>query len=477
MLSFEEYRGHDALALADLVRRRKVAPGELLDVALARARAVNPAINAITVDDEAHARQSIAAGLPQGPLTGVPFLLKDLGATLKGTITTGSLSYTRNLVSRQNSTYVERCRDAGLVMFGKTHSPELGLSPSSESRMWGATRNPWDRNRIAGGSSGGAAAAVAAGIVPVAHATDGGGSIRIPASCCGLFGLKPTRARTPVGPARGEGWGGAAVGHVVSRTVRDSAAFLDATAGAAPGDPYAAPHHPRPFLDEVGVAPGRLRIAVSTKPAFDIPVHPDAIAAVEDAARLCESLGHVVEAAAPDLNGPEIMHAQGIVISANIAATIDEIAAALGRKAEPADVERATWYRIETARRTDAPAYARAINVLHMVGRRLAAFMQGYDVILQPVATEPPLRLGILDMDREDSPALLRELFAYIPYTGIYNITGQPSASIPLYWNAGGLPIGTMFTTRFGDEATLLRLAAQLEHARPWKDRFPPLQA
>lgn len=475
MLSFEDYRRCDALELAQLVRARKVTQTELLDAALARARAVNPAINAITVDDEAHARTAIANGLPQGPLTGVPFLLKDLGAMLKGTVTTGSLSYTRNLVARQDSTYVERCRNAGLVMFGKTHSPELGLSPSSESRMWGATRNPWDLTRIAGGSSGGAAAAVAAGIVPVAHATDGGGSIRIPAACCGLYGLKPTRARTPVGPTRGEGWGGAAVGHVVSRAVRDSAAFLDATGGPAPGDPYAAPHHPRPWLEEVALPPGRLRIAVSTKPAFDIPVHPDSIAAVADAARLCESLGHIVEEAAPTLNGPEIMHAQGVVISANIAATIDEIAEAFGRKAEPADVERATWYRIESARRTDAPAYARAINVLHMTGRKLAAFMQDYDVILQPVATEPPLKLGRIDMDREDTQALMRELFGFIPYTGIYNITGQPSASIPLHWNAEGLPIGTMFTTRFGDEATLLRLSAQLEQARPWKDRLPPL--
>ncbi len=475
MLSFEEYRRLDALDLAQLVRSRKVTETELLETALARARAVNPAINAITGDDEDHARRAIAAGLPQGPLTGVPWLLKDLGVTLKGTVTTGSLSYTRNLVARQDSTYVERCLKAGLVTFGKTHSPELGLSPSSESRMWGATRNPWDLTRIAGGSSGGAAAAVAAGIVPVAHATDGGGSIRIPASCCGLYGLKPTRARTPVGPTRGEGWGGAAVGHVVSRSVRDSALFLDATGGPAPGDPYAAPHHPRPWLDEVALPPGRLRIAVSTKPAFDIPVHPDAIAAVADAARLCESLGHIVEEATPVLNGPEIMHAQGVVISANIAATIDEIAEALGRKPEPADVERATWFRIETARRTDAPAYARAITTLHMTGRKLAAFMQDYDVILQPVATQPPLKLGVLDMDREDPQTLLRELFAFIPYTGIYNITGQPSASVPLYWNADGLPIGTMFTTRFGDEATLLRLSAQLEQARPWKDRFPPL--
>jgi amidase len=237
MLSFDDYRRCDALELAELVRKRKVSPQELLEAALARAAAVNPRINAIVLDHADLARQAIADGLPDGPLRGVPYLLKDLGAAMKGTVCTGSFSLTRNGVAEEDSTYVDRCRKAGLVLFGKTHSPELGQSPSSESRMWGATRNPWDLSRIAGGSSGGAAAAVAAGIVPVAHATDGGGSIRIPAACCGLFGMKPTRARTPMGPKRGEGWGGASVGHVVSRSVRDSAAFLDATGGPALGDP------------------------------------------------------------------------------------------------------------------------------------------------------------------------------------------------------------------------------------------------
>ncbi len=475
MLSFAEYRKHDALALAELVRMRKVSPQELLDAALARSREVNPKINAIVLDHEDVARKQLKEGLPQGPLTGVPYLLKDLGASLKGTVTTGSLSLARESVAEIDSTYVERCKAAGLVIFGKTHSPELGLSPSSESRMFGATKNPWDTSRIAGGSSGGAAAAVAAGIVPVAHATDGGGSIRIPASCCGLFGLKPTRARTPMGPKRGEGWGGASVGHVVSRSVRDSAAFLDATHGPAAGDPYAAPPPARPFLDEVKTAPGALRIAVSTKPAIPTDVHPDAIAAVKDAAKLCESLGHIVEEAAPAIDGMAIMAAQGIVISANVAFTVDEAAEALGRVARAEDVERATWFRVENARKTDSSAYARAMNTLHALGRTLANFMQNYDVILQPTAAEPPLKLGVLNMDREDLQQMFREMISFIPYTGIYNLTGQPSANVPLHWNAAGLPIGTMFTARYGDEATLFRLAAQLEQARPWKCRYAPL--
>jgi amidase len=475
MLSFDDYRACDALELAELVRKRKVSPQELLEAALARSAAVNPQINAIVLDHADLARQAISDGLPDGPLRGVPYLLKDLGAAMKGTVCTGSFSLTRNGVAEEDSTYVGRCRQAGLVMFGKTHSPELGQSPSSESRMWGATRNPWDLARIAGGSSGGAAAAVAAGIVPVAHATDGGGSIRIPAACCGLFGMKPTRARTPMGPKRGEGWGGASVGHVVSRSVRDSAAFLDATGGPAAGDPYAAPHQMRPWLEEVGAKPGRLRIAFSSTPPINVPVHADAIAAVEDAARLCESLGHIVEEAAPALNGREIMQAQGVVISANVAFTVVEAAEALGRKPVPEDVERATWFRIENARRADSSAYARAMNTLHMVGRTVAAFMEDYDVILQPVAAQPPLPLGVINLDREDLQQMYREMIGFIPYTGIYNLTGQPSANIPLHWNTDDLPIGTMFTTRFGDEATLFRLAAQLEEARPWFRRYPGL--
>ncbi len=475
MMNFADYRKNDALALADLVKTKQVTPQELLEAALARKDQVNAKINAIVLDHEDVARKAIKDGLPQGPLTGVPYLLKDLGAALKGTITTGSLSLAREAVAQGDSTFVERCKRAGLAIFGKTHSPELGLSPSSESRMFGATRNPWNLDHIAGGSSGGGAAAVAAGIVPVAHATDGGGSIRIPASCCGLFGLKPTRARTPAGPKRGEGWGGASVGHVVSRSVRDSAAFLDATAGPAPGDPYVAPPPARPFLEEATTAPGRLRIAFSTTPSIPTAVHPDAVAAVREAAKLCESLGHVVEEAAPKLNGMEIMQAQGVVISANVAFTVDEAAEALGRAARPDDVERATWFRVENARKTDSSAYAKAMNTIHYLGRTLAEFMTTYDVILQPTCAEPPLPVGVLNMEREDLGDMFKQMIAFIPYTGIYNLTGQPSANVPLHWNDAGLPIGTMFTARYGHEATLFRLAAQLEQARPWKDRYPPL--
>jgi amidase len=287
--------------------------------------------------------------------------------------------------------------------------------------------------------------------------------------------LKPTRARTPMGPKRGEGWGGLSIGHVVSRTVRDSAAFLDATAGAAPGDPYAAPPPARLYVDEVKAKPNKLRIAVSTTPAIPVSVDPDCAHAVHEAARLCASLGHEVEEATPQINGLEIMMAQGAVISANVAFTVEEAAAALGREPRASDVEHATWYRVERARETNSSVYAKAMNTLHYAGRTLAAFMEKYDVILHPTAAQPPLPVGVLDMGRADLDDMFREMIAFIPYTGLYNITGQPSMSVPLNWNAAGLPIGTMFTARYGDEATLFRLAAQLEQAQPWIDRYAKL--
>jgi len=475
MLSYAEYSKLDATALAELVRTKKVTAQELLETALARSKAVNPKINAIVIDHEDIARKQIKDGLPKGTFTGVPFLLKDLGASLKGTVTTGGMRLMREAVVDYDTTYVERIKAAGFSIFGKTHSPELGATTTSESRLWGKTRNPWNLERIAGGSSGGASAAVAAGIIPLAHATDGGGSIRIPASCCGLFGLKPTRARTPSGPKRGEGWGGMSIGHCVSRSVRDSAALLDATAGPALGDPYYAPKQERPYIDELKHAPGKLRIAFSTANALNAPVHPDVIAAVKDAAKLLESLGHHVEEAAPTLNGREIMEAQGVVISANIAAAIEEAAQLHGRAPRPDDVEKANWYRVERAREVDSSAYAKAMVVVHAVGRQMAEFMTKYDVFLQPTVSQPPLKLGVVNLDREDIDGLFRDLLGFVPFTGLYNISGQPSMNVPLSWNGEGLPIGTMFTGRFGDEPTLFRLAAQLEQAKPWFDKLAPL--
>lgn len=473
MAGFADYDRYDGMALAALVKRGDVSPAELLDEAIARTEAINPKINAVVLKHYDEARAQIARGLPDGPFRGVPFLLKDLHLLLDGTVTTyGSALFEGNRADH-NSTLTERYLTAGLVIFGKTNSPEFGLAGTTEPRLYGPTRNPWDLTRSPGGSSGGAAAAVAAGILPFANASDGGGSIRIPAAACGLFGMKPTRGRTPMGPDRGEGWSGMSISHVVSRSVRDSAALLDATAGEAPGDPYAAPAQTRPFLQEVGAKPGRLRIAFTTRRSDGSACHPDVVKAVEDTARLCESLGHHVEEASPTLDREEISRHQGTIVGANTALTLRQRAAALGREVTQNDVEHITWLIAQAARMRDSTDYADATLFIHRLGRQMAAFHEDYDIFLAPTLGIPPMPLGTLDMMTEDVGNYMRVSYEYMPGTAIANMTGQPSMSMPLDWNAAGLPIGTMFTGRFGDEATLFRLAAQLEEARPWAERRP----
>jgi amidase len=474
MIPLADYRAHDAMALANLVRTKQVSAAELLETAIARCEAVNGRLNAVVLKHYDEARAAIKSGLPQGPLYGVPYLLKDIGIAMKGTPTTCSFSPLKDLPAQADSTLMERTRAAGVSVFGKTHTPELGLSSSSESRMFGATRNPWNHDVIAGGSSGGAAAAVAAGIVPMAHASDGGGSIRIPASCCGLFGLKTSRGRTPAGPARGEGWGGMSSAHAISRSVRDSAFWLDLTHGPAPGDPYAAPSPKLPYLVEAMTEPRRLRIGVPKKPPLPFPVHADCDDAVQSAVRLLESLGHIVEEIDfPEFDPMKLLNAQGVVLNANIAAAMLEIGAARGRPIEPHEVERATWLRAERAAKVVSTDYAAAMTVLHQFGRSMGMLMETVDVVLQPTLAKPPLKIGVLNMDREDLNELLRELLSFIPFTGLYNISGQPSMSVPLHWNAGGLPIGVMMSAAYGSEDVLFRLAGQLERAQPWFNKIP----
>src|SRR5438876_2055569 len=327
----EEFESFDGLGLAGLVRRGDVSPAELLDVAISRVEARNPELNAVVTRLYDQARAAIAAGLADGPFTGVPYLLKDLGAHYAGAVTSFGSALFKDFMVNHDSEITARLRRAGLVIFGKTNTPELGLTASTEPRLFGPTRNPWNLNHSAGGSSGGSAAAVAAGMVPMAHATDGGGSIRIPASCCGLFGLKPTRARNPMGPDAGEGWGGASVGHAVTRSVRDSAALLDATSGPDAGDPYWAPPPARPFLAEVGLDPGSLRIALTTSAFNGHAVHPECVAAARAAATLCETLGHAVEDARPEINAEALGGAVRIVVAANVRAALEAAATALGR--------------------------------------------------------------------------------------------------------------------------------------------------
>jgi Asp-tRNA(Asn)/Glu-tRNA(Gln) amidotransferase A subunit family amidase len=473
-LEFAEYRRHDALGLAELVRKGEASPAELLEIAIARTEAVNPTLNAVVIKHYERAREAIRRGLPDGPLQGVPYLLKDLGIALKGTITTQGSVFFLNAEVDHDSTLVERYQGAGLVLFGKTHSPEFGGSPSSESRLFGATHNPWKLDRSAGGSSGGSAAAVAAGIVPAAHASDGGGSIRIPASACGIFGMKPTRGRVPLGPRVYETRNGLAAMHAVSRSVRDSAALLDLSQGPAPGDAYAAPSRERPYLEEVGRAPGKLRIALMTGSILGIPVDPACVTAAEKAGKLCESLGHRVELASPSLDAAALYQALGISSNVVVAEIVAQREAALGRAAGPEELEPITRGGLEAGRAATALAYSQARRTLHQASRSLASFMRDHDVILSPTMALVPPQLGVLSLT-QDPERFMGAAAAASGFTALYNMTGQPAMSVPLHWTGDGIPVGVMFAGRFGDEATLFRLAAQLESAAPWFDQLPPL--
>ena len=470
----EEFASFDGLGLAELVRGRHVSPSELLDAAVSQVEARNPELNAVVTKLYDHARFAIAAGLPDGPFTGVPYLLKDLGAHVSGAVTSFGTTLFKDFVVDHDSEITARLRRAGLVIFGKTNTPEMGLAASTEPRLFGPTRNPWKPSHSSGGSSGGSAAAVAAGMVPMAHATDGGGSIRIPASCCGLFGLKPTRARNPMGPDAGEGWGGASVGHAVTRTVRDSAALLDATSGPDIGDPYWAPPPARPFLEEVGRDPGRLRIAITTRPWNGQPVDAECAEAAVAAARLCERLGHHVDEATPDVDARALGDATLVIISANIRATLEARAAALGRELKPGDVERLTWARAVDGHTARAADYARSIGVVHRIGRVVARFFTRYDILLSPTMCQPPFPLGVLDLMTDDVERYTKAILGSIGFTSLFNSSGNPAMSVPLAWSRSGLPIGVQFAAPFGDEAMLFRLGAQLERAQPWSERRPP---
>jgi len=467
----------DATTQAELVRKKEVTPTELVEAAIERIERVNPQLNAVVAKLYDEARADARSELPNGAFTGVPFLLKDLQAAYRGAPMTCGSKYLQDFKPDHDNALVSRYKRAGLIVVGKTNTPELGIMPTTEPKLFGPTRNPWDASRMTGGSSGGSAAAVAAGMVAIAHANDGGGSIRIPASCCGVFGLKPTRARNPLGPHFGDVMSGLVAEHVVSRSVRDSAAMLDATAGYDAGDPYCAPPPARPFAEEVGVDPGRLRIAFSNATLTGVPVHADCIAAVEDAATLLADLGHTVEEAAPQLNGEMIQKAFMTIWAAGNAWTVDSLSFAVGRKPVPEDFEPVTWALIEMGRRRTAPDYLLAVQTLQIFSRRVAQFMESYDVMLTPTVAEPPLPLGSFDSLPDDLMAGMRRAGRFAPFTPMCNATGQPAMSVPLYWNADGLPIGTHFIGRFGDEATLFRLASHLETARPWANRRPLIAA
>ena len=475
MASFADYERHDALGLADLVRRRQVKPAELLESAIERVETRNPHVNAVVMKLYDLGRRAIADGLPDGPFTGVPFLMKDLTASLAGVpMTRGSRFFADTPPAAADSEHVKRLKRAGLVIFGRTNTCEIGLSLTCEPQLYGPTRNPWDLSRISGGSSGGAAAAVGARILPMAHATDGFGSIRAPAACCGLVGLKPTRARNTMAPYTGEGLGGLSAEHAVTLSVRDSAALLDATAGHGAGDPYAAPAAARPFLQEVGAAPGALRIAYTTVAPNGAPIAADSLRTLTDTVELCADLGHRVEQVDPDVEGSVIVPTFITIAAANTAVNLASHPTA-GRSPRPDEVERVTWATARIGDRVTGADYVRAIHTAHRLGRQMAQFHERYDVLLTPGLATLPVKLGWIDMMMEDVDEYWRRVFAFSPFTVCFNLTGQPAMMLPLGRSADGLPVAVQLVARHGDEATLFRLAAQLEKSRPWFDRKPAL--
>ena len=474
MSEFAEYDDYDALGLADLIREGHISADEIVETAIARVEQLNPSLNAVVTPMFEQARSRLHAPR-EGPLGGVPFLLKDLGGDYRGVATRRGSKLYQEDVAERDAEIVTRYHRAGLVVIGKTNTPELGLNVSTEPVVDGPARNPWNTDHSTGGSSGGSAAAVAAGIVPAAHATDGGGSIRIPASCCGVFGLKPTRGRVSLGPAVGEGWAGMSTGHAVTRSVRDSAALLDAVAGPAPGDPYSAAPPESSFLASLQHPCAKLRIGLCLTPPNHATVHPTCVAAVRDAAALCEQLGHTITEVQLPVDGGELKYNTGVVIQTKIAELLDARAEQLSRPLNPEDVERATWAVYQRGKTVTGVQYASAVEAIHRIGRRVAVLMQSYDMILSPVLAEPPALLGRLDMTSDDPAGFFDDLGRYSPFTNLANVTGQPAMSVPLYWSDEGLPIGVQFSGRYGAEVSLFQLAQQLEQTRPWgrKHRRP----
>ncbi len=463
----------DATAQGELVRKKEVTSLELVDAAIARIERLNPQLNAVITPFYDLARASASGPLPEGRFTGVPFLLKDLVASYAGVpMTSGSVSL-KTYVPLADSELVKRHKSAGFVVVGKTNLPEFGLLPTTEPKLFGATRNPWALGRTPGGSSGGSAAAVASGMVPAAHGNDGGGSIRIPASCCGLFGFKPSRGRNPfaIDPT------GLQVEHALTRSVRDSAAILDATHGAQPGDPYHAPAPDQPFVEQVGRDPGTLRIALTTDSLGKTPVDQDCIAAARDAATLCEGLGHEVVEASPSLMVEAVSDALNLLWRAGAAAQIRSVPLLSGREPEEEEFELLTRALAEEGRERSAPELLLATSMLQIASLMVATFFEQYDLWLTPTLGLPPVPLGTFESTPENPLAGFEPAEEFVPFTALINATGQPAMSVPLYWNDEHLPIGTQFVGRYGDEATLFRLASQLEQARPWADRRPPVSA
>jgi amidase len=463
----------DACAQAELVRSGKVSASELVESAISRVQALDPRLNAVVTERFDEARAEVAADLPQGPFRGVPLVLKDLNCPSRGDRCFEGTRFLQKagFVADHDSATVRRFRQAGFVILGRTNTPELGASIATEPMSFGPSRNPWDPSRSTGGSSGGSAAAVASGMVAVGHGNDGGGSMRIPASMCGLVGLKPTRARVSRAPDAGEGRMGASTTGALARTVRDAAAILDVLAGPEPGDPYPAPPLRRPLSEEVGADPGRLRIGLLDHPANLALPDPQTAAAVASTGRLLERLGHHVETAHPPaLNDPDYAGHFGNVVAVGTAADVATWAQVLGREVSDDELEPATAALIQRGRALAAPRYVQTINWLHAFSRRMAQWWEaGWDVLVSPVLNGVPPEIGWLT-DPGDGAARVGQMNTY---TSQFNVTGQPAISLPLHTSREGLPLGVQLAAAIGREDILIRLSAQLEAAQPWASRHP----
>jgi len=484
----------DATALAALVRKDEASPAELVDAAIARVESLNPQLNAVITERFERARAEAAGPLPDGPFRGVPILVKDLGAAMGGEPQHLGNKLLKEIDYRpgEDSFLVRRLKRAGFVILGRTNTPEFGSTCTTEPVAYGPSRNPWNTDHSTGGSSGGSAAAVASRMVPVAHASDGGGSIRIPSSECGLFGLKPSRGRISRGPQAGEGWAGASTDGVVSLTVRDSAALLDVLAGWEPGDPYTAPPPSRPWGDELTASPGRLRIGIHTEHQVPgLSIAPEVVAAVRRTAEMLSALGHdVVEAAPAALLEPEFLMHYGTIVSTAMTRQLQEIGRLAGREVTPDDVEPANWASAQNGKATSGVDYLAALEWMHAHGRRMASWWRGgpggsvaedsngFDLLLTPTIGTLPPPIGYLGQQPgEDPGASMVRLVEVIPFTAQFNTSGQPAMSLPLAWSDSGLPIGSQLAATYGREDLLFRVAAQVEEAYPWVERRPAVRA
>ncbi len=496
MSGFRKYEKYDGVGLAELVQKKEVKPIELVEEAISRIENLNPRLNAVIHKMYDIAMEAAEKDLPNGPFKGVPFLLKDLLAAYAGVPMRSGSRFNQDFIPDYDSEIVKRFKAAGVIIVGKTNTSEYGLAPVTEPELFGSTNNPWNLSRTTGGSSGGSAASVSACIVPLAHGNDVGGSIRIPASCCGVIGLKPTRGRNPFGPNLGNTWHGFLCDHVLTRSVRDSAAMLDATAGPEVGTPYFVPPPSRPFIDEVGTDPGKLRIAFTSKPFLPGVVYEDCVQGLKMTIKVCQELGYEVEEATPQIDGEAFAKAFLTMGCAEIKTDIEEAERIFGRKATFKDFEPATWAAGLLGRQVKTAELSKSLRLLRSSAGKIGQFFEKYDVLMTPTLAKPPLLTGSLNprgmqaiilkfIGRLNAgnflstlggiDALANQAFQFIPYTPLFNATGQPAMSVPLYWNEEGLPIGMQFIGRYGDEATLFRLASQFEAAIPWFNRRPPV--